>query len=565
MKHNDKPLATLKPLLAALLVALAPPTSWAAGPIAPGAGAILQQIQPVAPPIPSSSRTGLTIEQEGAGTLPPSAPFEVKSIQISGNKKIDTATLHALVADAEGKTLTLVQLNELAARITAYYRSQGYPLARAYLPAQVIHNGVVKIQIVVARYGKISLDNRSRVNDRLLRETLAPLQDEQFIAQTGLDHALLLLSDIPGVAVDATLEPGDAVGTSNLLVSATPGAAITGNGVLDNYGNRSTGRARIGGTVNFINPLQHGDTFSVSGLSSGNGMNYGRLAYDSLLNGQGTHLGGSWSALSYTLGDTLASLNAHGTAQVQSLWARHPLLRSRDVNLYAQLQYDALQLRDHIDASAIQTDRSLKNWTLGLAGDTRDAILSGGINSWSLGWSAGRVGFDAAQAQLADAATAQTQGRFSKWNANLSRLQGLSAGNTLYLAFSAQGASTNLDPSQKMSAGGPYTVRAYDMGAVSGDSGYFVSAEYRHELGAAWGGQWQLIAFVDGAQVEVNKNTWVAGENSATLSGAGLGLNWSGRQQWSAKTYIAKPVGSVPALLGSTNSVRAWGELSRHF
>ena len=563
MKHKYHK-QSLTPLLAAVLAALAPWAAQAAGAL-PDAGAILQQVQPATPSAPASGATGLTIERADGAKLPPSAPFEVKSIRLSGNTLFDTATLQALVADVPGTTLNLTQLGEVAARITTYYQSHGYPLARALIPAQTIRDGAVSIDIIEARYGQISLDNQSRVQSNLLQDTLASLQGGQVIAQAPMDRALLLLSDVPGVQVSATLKPGEAVGSSDLLVSTTAGPAISGNAVLDNYGNRYTGRPRIGATVNFINPLHHGDVLSVSGLSSGANMNYARLGYDTLLNGQGTRLGGAWSALHYTLGEPLAALNAHGTAQVQSLWVKQPLLRSRAANIYGQLQYDALQLRDHVDASALQTDRSLENWTLTLSGDTRDELLSGGINSWSLGWTQGRVGFDNAAAQLADAATAKTEGHFSKWNLSLSRLQGLNAANTLYLAFSAQSAGGNLDSSQKMGAGGPYTVRAYDVGAVSGDSGYFVSAEYRRELGSAWGGQWQAVAFIDSASVTVNRNLWVAGENSANLSGAGIGLNWNGPQQWSAKTYIAKPVGSVPALVGSTNSARAWVEVARRF
>lgn len=565
MKHASKPLRTMKPLFAALLAAFAPLAALAADPVVPGAGAILQQVQPVTPPTPSPSGTGLTIEREDGAKLPTSAPFLVKSIQITGNALFDTPTLQALVADAEGKSLTLSQLNELAARITDYYHSHGYPLARAIIPAQTIQSGIVRIEIIEARYGKISLDNRSRVNDPLLQATLSPLQSGQAIGQTELDHALLLLSDIPGVVVAATLKPGESVGTSDLLVNTTPGPAVSGNMVLDNYGNRYTGRTRIGGTVNLINPLHHGDVLSASGLSSGGGMNYGRIAYESLLNGPGTRMGGAYSALRYSLGEPLASLNAHGTAQVGSLWAKQPLVRSRDVNLYGQIQYDRLKLRDHIDASAIQTDRHLDNWTVSLAGDARDTLLSGAVSTWNLGWTAGRVGFDNAAAQLADAATAETQGGFSKWNANLARLQTLSPKTGLYLAFAGQWANTNLDPSQKMTAGEPYTVRAYDTGAVSGDTGYLGTIEFRHNLGTAWQGQWQAVAFVDSAHVTVNKNTWVAGTNSATLSGVGVGLNWAGADQWTARAYIATPIGSTPVLVASTASTRAWIEIRKGF
>lgn len=560
MKFNIK--RVIKPFLAALLVAFS--GQAAAQTFVPGAGTLLQQIQLVTPPAPSSTGTGtgLTIERGDGAELPSSAPFLVKTLQITGNTLFDTPTLHALVADAEGKNLTLSQVGELAARITDYYQSRGYPLARAIIPAQTIAAGMVRIEVIEARYGQISLDNRSRVSDPLLQATLSPLQGGQVIGQTGLDRTLLLLSDIPGVLVAATLKPGEAVGTSNLLVNTTPSPAVTGNVMLDNYGNRFTGRARIGGTVNVINPLQHGDVLSVTGLNSGSGLSYGRITYESLLNGQGTRIGGSYAALRYALGEPLASLNAHGTAQLGNLWAKHPLVRSRDVNLYGQIQYDSKQLRDRVDTTAIRTDRHLDNLTLSLAGD---ALRPGSINSWNLGWTSGRVGFDDSAAQLANAATARTQGGFSKLNANFTSLHSLSSKNALYLAFSGQWANTNLDPAEKMIAGGPSSVRAYDVGVLSGDTGYLGTAELRHDLGTGWGGQWQAVAFMDSAHVTVNKNVWVAGTNSATLSGTGLGLNWAGSNQWRAKTQIATRMGSTPTLVASSASTRAWVELSKGF
>lgn len=564
MKNTLTPMQTMTPLMTALLFVFAPQVTLAATPVLPDAGTILQQLQPAMPPLPSATGTGLTIEQSDGARLPASAPFLVQRIQISGNTLIDAATLLALVTDAQGQMLTLAQINELAARITAYYQSQGYPLARAIIPAQTIALGVVRIEVIEARYGKVSLNNTSRVNADLLQATLAPLQSGQVIEQAGMDQALLLLSDIAGVAVGATLKPGDAVGTSDLMVDTLPAAAVSGNVVLDSYSNRYTGRARLGATLNINNPLHHGDTLSVSGLSSGGDMHYARLAYESLLNGQGTRLGGAYSALDYTLGAPLAALNAHGTAKVSSLWVRHPLLRGRDVNVVGQVQYDELRLRDHVDASAIRTDRHLENWTMSVSGDARDAFGAGGINTGSLSWTAGRVGFGESAARSADAASAMTAGSFSKWNASLARLQALGAQDTVYLAFLGQWSDTNLDSSQKMSIGGPYTVRAYDMGAVSGDNAYFVSAEFRHDLVPSGYGQWQAVAFIDSAHVTVNHTPWTSGKNSATLSGAGVGLNWSGPDQWGARIVVATPV-TVPALLDTSNSARAWVELSRRF
>jgi hemolysin activation/secretion protein len=557
-------LHTAGTLAASFTLCLMPLSLYAAEPVVPGAGSILQQTQPVLPPAPSGTGTGLSIEQPGGGTLPPSAPFAVKSFELSGNTAFDTATLHALVADAEGQSLTLPQLGQIVARITEYYRSHGYLLDRALILAQSIHDGVVRIQIIEARYGRIALDNHSRVVDPLLQATLAPLQSGQAISDAPLNHALLLLADIPGVAVVATMKPGEVVGTSDLQVQAAPTPTVTGNVALDNDGNRYTGRARLGGTVSLIDPAQHGDALSVTGLTSGD-MDYASLGYDALLNGEGTRLGGSYSALRYVLGDTLARLDGHGSAEIESLWVKQPFVRTPILNLYGQIQFDHKQLDDAIGASDLHTDRHLDNGTASLTGDLRDTLLSGGVNTASLGWTMGRVGFDDAGAQRADAASADTEGRFSQWNASVSRLQHVTTNDALYLALSGQWSNANLDPAQKMVVGGAYTVRAYDMGALSADAGILASAEWRHELGVLWYAHLQAIGFIDSEHVTINHTVWAAGPNSATLNGAGVGLNWSWPGQWIARASVAVPLGATPALIGENNSARVWLALSKGF
>lgn len=563
MKNTMKIQHALKPLLTALFAL--PLTVLAATPAIPDAGSILQQIKPSMPPLPSSTGTGLKIEQPGGVALPETEPFLITSIKIFGSTLFDTATLHLLVMDAEGKKFTLPELDKLAARITDYYHAHGYPLTRAIIPAQTIKEGVIEIQVIEARYGRISLDNSSRVNDAWLNATLSPLQSGQAIEQKTLDRSLLLLSDIPGLVTSATLLPGIMVATSDLSIKTDPAQAVSGNVTLDNNGNKVTGRARAGGSINFIDPLHHGDVLSASVLSSGSGMNYGRVSYERLLDGAGTRMGGAYSALHYVLGDTLAALNGHGTAQVGSLWLKHPFVRSREVNVYGQLQYDNKVLQDHIDLNSMRTDRHLDNWTASLSGDARDALMSGGVNTFNIALTSGQVNYDDAAAQLADSTTAKTKGSFSKWNANLARLQRLSPSNGLYVSLSGQWANSNLDSAEKMVAGGPYTVRAYDTGVISGDSGYLGSAELRHDLGSIGGGQWQAVAFVDSEHVTVNKNTWTNGVNNATLSGAGVGLDWTGKNQWTAKVYLAAPLGSRPVLIASTSTYRGWLQLGKGF
>jgi hemolysin activation/secretion protein len=108
-------------------------------------------------------------------------------------------------------------------------------------------------------------------------------------------------------------------------------------------------------------------------------------------------------------------------------------------------------------------------------------------------------------------------------------------------------------------------VRAYDVSAIAGDTGWQITTELRHTFPRYWHGQWQAVAFLDDAHLTINRNVFAPGPNTTSLNGAGAGLNWTGPAQWVASVTVAAPIGSRPELIGSTTSVRAWAQLTKGF
>jgi len=550
------------PLILALL--LSSPLMLSAAPQIPDAGTLRQQTVPTLPAAPSSIETGVKPPTESG--INDSTAFTVKQINFTGNTLINTETLHDLVKPLEGTEQTLTSLQQKVYEISDYYHNQGYPFARAIIPQQEITEGVVLIEIIEAKYGEIKLNNTSRVSDALLQSTLSNLNVGNPIAQKPLDRSLLLLSDIPGININANIQPGQAVATSDLLIDANPESNFIGRFNVDDYGNKYINRPRVGANLSFLNPAQHGDVLSLNLLTTGERMQYGQVSYDLLLNGQGTHLGAAYSALKYELGEELARLGVHGNSNEASLWLKHPLIRSKSYNLYGQVQYDHNTLEDRVDASQLKNDRTVQQATFTLSGDSRDSFITQGITSWRLAYSQGDVDFDNSNAQISDAATANTEGSYSKWNLNINRLQTLTNTMDLWVSVTAQLANDNLDSSQKMVFGGPFSVRAYDTGAVSGDNGVLATVEVRHILSQQYG-VWQAVAFADVGHVKINDQRWasVTGKNQDTLSGVGIGMNWFGNNQWTAKATVATSVGSSSDFTRDADKTILWMEVSKGF
>jgi hemolysin activation/secretion protein len=290
------------------------------------------------------------------------------------------------------------------------------------------------------------------------------------------------------------------------------------------------------------------------------------LSYDLLLNGTGTHAGAAYSYLYYTLGGTLKALDVHGSSEMSEAYLRQPLIRSRVKNLYAVLRYQHNNLSDHTDSAGVKKDRHLNSWVLSVNGDWRDAVLGGGVNSYVLSYTDGSVNFDNGDAKEADAVAADTQGNYAKWNYNINRLQQVNDKTQVWVSVSGQVAEGNLDSSQKMIVGGPYSVRAYDNGATSGDNGTLVTLELRRFLGN-WYGNWQGLIFFDAAQVEVNDHRWAGstGRNKAHLSGVGAGVTWQAPKQIQARIFAASSTGGNNSLTESSDNTVTWVELAKSF
>lgn len=532
----------------------------------PNAGSQMQQIPPT--PVPQKAPPEIRIER---GIAPATATADetkilVRSLRVTGAKAFTEADLLAITGFTPGTELTLTDLRAMASKITTHYAKNGYFVARAYLPAQQITDNTVTIEVSEGQYGKIILRNQSRLSDNQAYRLLEGLNSGDPIINDPLENRLLLLSDTPGVNVKSTLVPGATPGTSDLIVDLTPGKLVSGSIDADNGGNRYTGEYRAGATVNLNNPLGLGGVASLRAVTSGSGLNYGRASYQVPFGK--TTVGAAYSRLEYELGEEFAPLRANGTAEIASIYAIRPLIRTRDSRLYAQLAYEARAFQDKVDIIPSVTDRKANVLMSSLYGERRDNLGGGGISAYSLTWSAGDLDIQTPAALAADAASARTNGSYNKLGFTASRLQRVTDVISLYGSISGQVASKNLDSSEKMDLGGMTGVRAYPQGEASGDQGYLASLEARlllPKFSDRVPGRMHLIGFVDAGSVTIHKNPWTAGNNRRNLGAYGVGASWGEPGNFLVRTYYARKMGDEAALSAPDKSGRFWIQAIKYF
>ncbi len=532
----------------------------------PSAGSQLQQIP--SSPIPQKQQPIISLVPSDPAATPQSdnVKINVKSLKITGMQAYSEAELLKLTHFKPNSELSLSDLREMAASIANYYHKNGYFVAQAYLPTQDIENGIVTLAVIEGQYGKVLVRNQTNLSNSLVASQLKGINSGDTITNVPLESRLLLLSDIAGVNVSSTLAPGATAGTSDLIVDVSPAQRITGSIDADNAGNRYTGENRIGATMNVNNLAGHGDIASLRVLTSGKGLNYARAAYQMQFAKATAGVAYSW--LEYELDKEFKVLDAHGDAKIASIYGSYPLIRSRNNNLYADLLYENKILQDRIDAISMVTDKKVNALTAALRGNYLDNLGGGGLNSYSVAATFGDLNIQTPAAYAVDESTARSNGHYNKLALSANRLQRVTNTVSLYAGFNGQLASKNLDNSEKMGLGGMNAVRAYPEGEAYGDQGYVLTVEVRKDLPKFYDqipGQMQLVGFIDTGRVNTDKTTWTNEDNTRTLSGAGVGINWMDYNNFAMKLTYAHKLGSEKAISAPDKSGRFWVQLVKYF
>ncbi|MFA6119719.1 MAG: ShlB/FhaC/HecB family hemolysin secretion/activation protein [Sideroxydans sp.] len=512
-----------------------------------------QRVAPDKPAVPPQMQTG-------------GVSITVKQFRFAGNALLSNERLATVVASYLDRPLNFVELQTVTTTIANAYREAGW-VVRAYLPQQDIQGGVVTIQIVEAVFGKLIPEGTpAHLKLSVVRSRFEAQQPSgQPLNAEALDRALLLIDDLPGIAVAGALQAGEREGETDFALKMTDEPRVTGEVSADNAGSRSTGAERLSTNLALASPLGLGDQLSANIIHTG-GSDYLRLGYSLPVGADGWRVSGNTSKLVYHLtAPEFDTLKARGDSNMSGVEASYPVIRSRMKNLYLNLAYDSKAF-DNRTVTGISSNYDIDLLTAGLTGNLFDRWGGGGANAFSLALSQGRM----ALGQIDSSEDAALAGGYRKLRYTLSRQQVITEDLSAFAAFSGQWAGKNLDSSEKFYLGGANGVRAYPTSEGAGNKGQMLNLEMRHKLPQGFA----ATAFYDWGRITQNIDNSIAAvtPNSYSLHGFGLSLAWEATFGLHAKATWARRDGDNPNPTaigndqdGSLKRDRWWFELAMPF
>ncbi len=460
------------------------------------------------------------------------AKIQLKKIEIeSKGLQLDKKALEENMADCLQQAVGMKELNDGLSRLTLYCRKHGYPAAAAYLPEQNIDAGVLKVDILPGRYGKVKLDNQSQLDLRVAEGLSHGLQAGAIIQSSQLETVLYNISGLGGIQAVGILSPGAAVGTSDLTIRVKDGKRSTTILYSENYGSRAAGRYRYGLQNISSNPSGQGDTLSVSGLFSNRDLRNYAISYEFLAGHSGTKGGFGFSHMNYELGGEFRSRGAQGKADTVTVFGSTPLYHMEERSLSLAYGYNYRSLKD--EDFGRQGKKHTHSFYTSL-----NAAWHEGRAAWngSFTLTTGTAVMDSDYAETLNRIN-HTSGRYTKGVLDFNYQQGFDAFWDMVWKFQGQRVSRNIDSSEEIFLGGANAVRAYPQGEGSGDEGYVSTLEFCYHTKKRG---LVLSTYFDSGHVRTAKDGIGGGE---TMQGWGIGVTYSRPGDWFARFDYARRIG----------------------
>ena len=498
----------------ALAQSTAPPSA-AANPGAVGAGLLRNGEQldrpngEAAPPGAPAAAPPLTATGKGPSS------FVLRGVVFGQSHFLSAASLNRIAAPLVGRTVSIADLRALVDAVNTVFARRGIVTVHAFLPPQKIDEGLVHVDIVEGRLGKLTVQAKGYTSKAYV-QGFVPSQAQAVVDLPELRQSLLRFNRTNDAQLRAQLQPGAQTGATDIVLDVVEPPRTSLQLFSDSYGYDSTGHFEGGALLRRAGTLLQGDRTTLYINGSEGGIT-GNASYNIAVDHSGGRLG-----LSYGRSDTqvvsggATAADIIGVSNTAAINYARPLVLGDAFSLIATGAFGWTGSTSDVASQSIGDSDVYKT--------SAGASMSGDL---------GRFGRYAADETLSYAyIDDQDLHRHDHaWEVNLDAQYVSPAFHRAYLKLSAAGQyydSRTVPGTQVFQIGGVGSVRGYEVGAATGYAGASGSAEAHYDFSFLLRRSLDVYAFYDEGFVANGP------PKDVTLDGAGVGGSIN---VWRASTF----------------------------
>lgn len=478
----------------------------------------------------------------GNSTSQDDITLTVKAIFVNGapegvSYKKTNDLISSLAKSYINEDITFSRLQDLALKMTKLYRENGFFLTRVIIPQQDFKDGNILLTVIPGTLDSIVINNNADISNDLIKAQIPErLKFNEVIRTDDIDRYALLLNEIPGTNSKLHLFPGNNPGSTSVLLDIDETSRYRGAFIIDNYGNKTISRERLIAELGMSSLAGRGDMLGMSFVGSHGKGRVSNLAMDySWLTGfDASRLGVGYNRLDYKyyfLDNTF-----HGYADTVNVKLTQPVIRQNDLYLTGYTSIYSSRMVDKypwlFSVYGQSAEKTVLKSSSGLAMRTNfsnNSTLSANIEIVN-----GKVDYQNKAAEFWNGADLrQTSGYFYQLNTQLESIFKLNKNHAIRSNIIGMYSNKNVDSSQKLAVGGPFSVRSFDSDDIMLDSGVIWKGEITRDiyLPVSTINNMTVFGFYDYAYGQVNrKNRTTTGhvltqENDIYVAAAGVGVN----------------------------------------
>jgi hemolysin activation/secretion protein len=443
----------------------------------------LQQLQQQLAP-PAQTGPAVTAPRQARPPAPAAGgpEFVLRGVTFGPSVFLTPAELEAVAKKLIGTRVDLAALQRLVADVNALYEKKGIPTASALLPRQQVHDGVVHIELVEGKLGKVQYGDASPRAQAFIDRRL-PLEPGSVIDVPELSRQVAVFNRLNDTQLHAALQPGSAFGLTDIVIEQQPPPRDTLDLFADNYGVDSTDRNEGGLLYRHTGLLAEDDRFTLYALGNDGNID-GNLAYNVPVDDFGGRLNFSYGRNHIkVIQGPYEGLGITGNSQIGSVDFSQPVFATPNWVVGGLLDFTAITSNTTQSGFEQSSDRTLKGGpglSVSYLDPSRAALAT-------VNYANGSTSFGVVDQSAA----------FNLLSGTASATQALPLGFSLVFNAAWQQTSARvLAPDLLFELGGANSVRGYKANVVAGNSGYYFNAELHEDL-SRWVPKLEVFGFLD--------------------------------------------------------------------
>ncbi len=415
-------------------------------------------------------------EEEEKPAVPEGPAFTLKEVKITGATIFTAEELKSIYGSYMDKSITFRDLQDIADKIKAMYKKDGYLTTLTYVPEQQVSEGKVEIVVVEGRLGEVKVEGNGWFSRSVIEKQIHTKKNEVLNVFT-LQRDLLRLNQNSDLEVKTVISAGKEPGTTDIVLQVKDKFPYHAGSSVDNQGTRLVGKYRDGISFRSSNLSGLCDSLFVttimSATSSGTSMSY-VLPVDT----RGIKIGFDATVFTMKLGQEYKAADITGVTQVYKPHISGEIYLSEDfqatINSGLEIKSNQKMIQHEKD-----TEDQLRIPYVDFSFSKMDSLLGGGQTSFSPRVSFGTAEFLGASSRNHPSQTRTgTGGSYFKYEQGLSRVQKMPFESYLSVRTQFQAASNSLPSSEQFQLGGANSVRGYPEGEYVCDFGGTLNVDW---------------------------------------------------------------------------------------